>query len=81
MRYVPDLNYNLLSCSCLEYEGFECKWGQGILKICKGVLCLFKAVKKCNLYVCTAKPLTSYDHNVNLVKMDKALLWHNRLGT
>ena len=50
------------------------------MKICYGVLYLFKAVKKCNLYVCTAKPLTSYDHSVNLVKMDKTLLWHNRLG-
>ena len=54
--------------------------GHGVMKICKGVLCLFKAVKKCNLYVCTAKSLTSYDHIVNLVKIDKTLLWHNRLG-
>ena len=37
-------------------------------------------MKKCNLYVCTTKPLTSYDHSVNLVKMNKTLLRHNRLG-
>ena len=27
VRYVSDLSYNLLSCSCLESEGFEGKWG------------------------------------------------------
>ena len=81
VRYVPNLSYNLFSCTCLEYEGFEGKWGQGVMKICKGVLCLFKAVKKCNLYVYSAQSLACVNSLANVVKVDdKTMLWHNRLG-
>ena len=51
------LHYNLLSCASLEAEGLEGRWGNGMMKIFMGSLCMFKAEKKYNLYVCTAQPL------------------------
>ncbi|KAL0286258.1 UNVERIFIED_CONTAM: Retrovirus-related Pol polyprotein from transposon TNT 1-94 [Sesamum angustifolium] len=32
VRYVPDLNHNLMSCAALEEEGLEGRWGKGIMK-------------------------------------------------
>ncbi|KAK4410235.1 Retrovirus-related Pol polyprotein from transposon TNT 1-94 [Sesamum angolense] len=49
VRYVPDLNHNLISCAALEEEGLEGRWGKGIMKIMKGSLTVFKAVRKRNL--------------------------------
>ncbi|KAL0302563.1 UNVERIFIED_CONTAM: Retrovirus-related Pol polyprotein from transposon TNT 1-94 [Sesamum angustifolium] len=51
VRYVPDLNHNLMSCAALEEGGLEGRWGKGIMKIMKGSLTVFKAVRKRNLYV------------------------------
>ena len=49
------------------------------MKILKGSLCMFKAVKKNNLYVCSAKPLCDLPV-INVVKSNSTVLWHNRLG-
>ncbi|KAL0417179.1 UNVERIFIED_CONTAM: Retrovirus-related Pol polyprotein from transposon TNT 1-94 [Sesamum latifolium] len=35
VRHVPDLCHNLMSCSALEEEGLEGRWGKGIMKIMK----------------------------------------------
>ncbi|KAL0407098.1 UNVERIFIED_CONTAM: cytochrome [Sesamum latifolium] len=35
IRHVPDLCHNLMSCSALEEEGLEGRWGKGIMKIMK----------------------------------------------
>ena len=43
-------------------------------------MCLFKAKKKCGLYVCTDVPLACEKAYANVVKYDKTMLWHNRLG-
>ncbi|CAH9139773.1 unnamed protein product [Cuscuta epithymum] len=77
VRHVPDLRYNLLSCASLENEGFEGKWGKGVMKIMKGSLVIFTAEKKNNLYVCQAEPVPDYVYSVI---GDKSILWHNRLG-
>ena len=79
VKYVPSLCYNLLSCASLEAEGLEGKWGNGVMKIFKGSLCLFKADRKYNLYVCTAKPLCDVSV-AHVVKENNTILWHNRLG-
>ena len=50
------------------------------MKICKGVMCLFRTVKKCNLYVCSAQSVVSVGNSANVVKVDKTMLWDNRLG-
>ncbi|KAL0337465.1 UNVERIFIED_CONTAM: Retrovirus-related Pol polyprotein from transposon TNT 1-94 [Sesamum calycinum] len=49
VRYVPDLNHNLMSCAALEEEGLEGRWGKGIMKIMKGSLTVFKADRRRNL--------------------------------
>ena len=80
VRYVPDLCYNLMSCTALENEGMGGRWGEGCMKICKGSMCLFKANKKCGLYVCSVVPLSCEKSYANVVKNDRTMLWHNRLG-
>ncbi|KAK4386047.1 hypothetical protein Sango_2475300 [Sesamum angolense] len=55
VRHVPDLAHNLISCSALEEEGLEGKWGKGVMKIMKGSHTVFKAERKRNLYVCSVK--------------------------
>ena len=79
VKYVPSLYYNLLSCSALESEGLEGRWGNGVMKILKGSLCMFKAVRKNNLYVCTTMPLSDLSV-ANAFKLNSTVLWHNRLG-
>ncbi|KAL0294665.1 UNVERIFIED_CONTAM: hypothetical protein Sangu_2517400 [Sesamum angustifolium] len=77
VRYVPDLAHNLISCSALEEEGLEGKWGNGIMKIMKGSLTVFKAERKRNLYICTVK----YDCFAAFVlKTNNTDMWDKRLG-
>ncbi|KAL0283401.1 UNVERIFIED_CONTAM: Retrovirus-related Pol polyprotein from transposon TNT 1-94, partial [Sesamum angustifolium] len=76
VRYVPDLNHNLMSCAALEEEGLEGRWGKGIMKVMKGSLTVFKADRR-NLYVCTV------DYDIlaaSVTDFDKTSLWHKRLG-
>ena len=77
VRHVPDLCHNLLSCAALEDEGLEGKWRNGVMKILRNSLVLFKAEKKYNLYVCRAEPILDC---VNAIIDDKSVLWHNWLG-
>ncbi|KAL0375810.1 UNVERIFIED_CONTAM: putative disease resistance protein [Sesamum calycinum] len=73
VRHVPDLAQNLISCSALEEEGLEGKWGKGVMKILKGSLTVFKAERKRNLYVCSV----DYDfHAASVVHQNVSDLWH-----
>ncbi|KAK4383959.1 Retrovirus-related Pol polyprotein from transposon TNT 1-94 [Sesamum angolense] len=75
VRYVPDLNHNLMSCAALEEEGLEGRWGKGIMKVMKGSLTVFKADRRRNLYVCTV------DYDIlaaSVTDFDKTSLWHKR---
>ncbi|KAK4404587.1 Retrovirus-related Pol polyprotein from transposon TNT 1-94 [Sesamum angolense] len=77
VRHVPDLAHNLISCSALEEEGLEGKWGKGVMKIMKGSLTVFKAERKRNLYICSVK----YEcHTASVSKITSSDLWHKRLG-
>ncbi|KAL0409123.1 UNVERIFIED_CONTAM: Retrovirus-related Pol polyprotein from transposon TNT 1-94 [Sesamum radiatum] len=77
VKHVPDLAHNLISCSALEEEGLEGRWGRGIMKIMKGSLCVFKAERKKNLYICSV----SYDIiAASVTHMNTSDLWHKRLG-
>ncbi|KAL0298359.1 UNVERIFIED_CONTAM: Retrovirus-related Pol polyprotein from transposon TNT 1-94 [Sesamum radiatum] len=77
VRHVPDLAHNLISCSALEEEGLEGKWGKGVMKIMKGSLTVFKADRKRNLYICSVK----YEcHTAFVSKTTTSDLWHKRLG-
>ncbi|KAK4392785.1 Retrovirus-related Pol polyprotein from transposon TNT 1-94, partial [Sesamum angolense] len=78
VRHVPDLAQNLISCSALEEEGLERKWGKGVMKILKGSLTVFKAERKRNLYVCSV----DYDfHAASVVHQNVSDLWHKRHKT
>ncbi|KAL2251315.1 UNVERIFIED_CONTAM: Retrovirus-related Pol polyprotein from transposon TNT 1-94, partial [Sesamum indicum] len=77
VRYVPELSHNLISCAALENEGLEGRWENGIMKIMKGSLVVFKAEKKRNLYLGSV----TYDSMAASVSVhDKTFLWHKRFG-
>ncbi|KAL0444706.1 UNVERIFIED_CONTAM: Retrovirus-related Pol polyprotein from transposon TNT 1-94 [Sesamum latifolium] len=77
VKHVPDLAHNLMSCSALEEEGLEGRWGKGIMKIMKGSLNVFKAERKKNLYIC----YVTYDIlAASVTHINKSDLWHKRLG-
>ncbi|KAL0316746.1 UNVERIFIED_CONTAM: Retrovirus-related Pol polyprotein from transposon TNT 1-94 [Sesamum radiatum] len=77
VKYVPDLNHNLIPCAVLEEEGLEGRWGKGIMEIMKGFLTVFKADRKRNMYVCSV----NYDIlAASVTDYDKTSLWHKRLG-
>ncbi|KAL0361624.1 UNVERIFIED_CONTAM: Retrovirus-related Pol polyprotein from transposon TNT 1-94 [Sesamum radiatum] len=77
VKHVPDLAHNLMSCSALEEEGLEGRWGKGIMKIMKGSLNVFKAKRKKNLYICSV----TYDIvAASVTHMNTSDLWHKRLG-
>ncbi|KAL0458873.1 UNVERIFIED_CONTAM: Retrovirus-related Pol polyprotein from transposon TNT 1-94 [Sesamum latifolium] len=74
VKHVPDLAHNLMSCSALEEEGLEGRWGKGIMK---GSLNVFTAERKKNLYICSV----TYDIIVaSVTHMNTSDLWHKRLG-
>ncbi|KAL2251628.1 UNVERIFIED_CONTAM: Retrovirus-related Pol polyprotein from transposon TNT 1-94 [Sesamum indicum] len=77
VRYVPDLSHNLISCSALEEDRLEGRWGKGIMKIMKGSLVVFKAERKRNLYICIA---TYENIAASVFENNKTTLWHKRLG-
>ncbi|KAL0458605.1 UNVERIFIED_CONTAM: Retrovirus-related Pol polyprotein from transposon TNT 1-94 [Sesamum latifolium] len=66
-----------MSCSALEEEGLEGRWGKGIMKIMKGSLNVFKAERKKNLYICSV----TYDIvAASVTHMNTSEIWHKRLG-
>ncbi|KAL0322223.1 UNVERIFIED_CONTAM: Retrovirus-related Pol polyprotein from transposon TNT 1-94 [Sesamum calycinum] len=75
VRYVPDLNHNLMSCAALEEEDLEGRWGKDIMKIMKGSLTVFKADRRRNLYVCS---VDYYILAASVTDSDKTSLWHKR---
>ncbi|KAK6153634.1 hypothetical protein DH2020_013273 [Rehmannia glutinosa] len=48
VRHVPDLCNNLISCAALENDELEGRFGNGVMKILKGSLVIFKVVKRNN---------------------------------
>ncbi|KAL0367226.1 UNVERIFIED_CONTAM: Retrovirus-related Pol polyprotein from transposon TNT 1-94 [Sesamum radiatum] len=77
VKHVPDLAHNLMSCSALEEEGLEGRWGKGIMNIMKGSLNVFKAERKKNLYICSV----TYDIiAASVTHMNTSDLWPKRLG-
>ncbi|KAL0321780.1 UNVERIFIED_CONTAM: Retrovirus-related Pol polyprotein from transposon TNT 1-94 [Sesamum calycinum] len=77
VRHVPDLAHNLISCSALEEEGLEGKWGKGVMEIMRDLLLFLKAERKRNLYICSVK----YEcHTASVSKTTTSDLWHKRLG-
>lgn len=65
VRHVPDLTFNLMSCSALEEEGLVGRWGNGVMKIMKGFMLVFKAEKRNNLYICSAE-CVSYANSASI---------------
>ncbi|XP_057797809.1 receptor-like protein 19 [Salvia miltiorrhiza] len=75
VRYVPDLCFNLLSCSALESDGLEGRWGKGQMEIVRGSLIVFTAEKCDNMYVCLADPVTVVSNCVDDTQVEKDLDW------
>ncbi|KAF5932870.1 hypothetical protein HYC85_029041 [Camellia sinensis] len=78
VRHVPDIRLNLISTGKLDDEGFNNKFGNGILKLTKGSLVVAKCKKTHTLYSMQGKICKSV---VNALEDDTSTeLWHKRLG-
>ncbi|KAK4382378.1 hypothetical protein Sango_2878100 [Sesamum angolense] len=76
VRHVPDLAHNLISVLPSRKRGLK-EMGEGVMKIMKGSLTVFKAERKRNLYTCSVK----YEcHTASVSKTTTSDLWHKRLG-
>lgn len=54
VKYIPDLNRNLISMGNLDDIGLQSWIGDGSLKIIKGTLIIFKGTKRNDIYVTRA---------------------------
>lgn len=80
VRYIPDLNRNLISMGNLDDIGLQGRIGNGFLKIIKGSLVLFKGTKMNGIYVTRASVVQSHIAESSSVEIDATLKWHNRLA-
>ena len=79
VRYVPQLNKNLISVKVLEAHGLRGTLGEGVLKMSNGSLVVLKGIRY-NLYylkdIAVTESLTASEH----LKDDSIMFWQTRLG-
>ncbi|KAJ9544694.1 hypothetical protein OSB04_024401 [Centaurea solstitialis] len=83
VRYVPELQRNLISLSTLDRNGYEFIGKNGVVRVKRGALLMMKALRKtANLYILQGQTVTG-DVAVASKKFsdgDLTKLWHLRLG-
>ncbi|KAG7554626.1 GAG-pre-integrase domain [Arabidopsis suecica] len=79
VRYIPDMDRNLLSMGTLEEQGCSFESSNGVLKIKEGNRTLFVGSRHEKLYLLQGKPENGHLLNVER-KNDDTVLWHRRLG-
>ena len=79
VRYIPEMDRNLLSLGTFEKSGYSFKLENGTLSIIAGDSVLL-TVRRCyTLYLLQWRPVT--EESLSVVKrQDDTILWHRRLG-
>lgn len=80
VRYVPKLKKNLISMGELDDLGMCGRIGDGLMKVIKGSLVIFKGVKKNGIYVVKAETVLENNATVSNTESDSTLKWHKRLA-
>ena len=80
MRYILDLKRNLISLGTFNVKGHIIKAENGILKVMRGSMIVFKRFRENGLYVLDGKMVVG-SSSVASRKVEKSrMLWPRRLG-
>ncbi|KAL2487396.1 Uncharacterized protein Adt_32152 [Abeliophyllum distichum] len=80
VRYIPHMGRNLISAGELEKIGFVGVLGNGMLKMTKGALRAFKAVRRNGIYIVRAEVVDGLNSTIASIDTDHTQKWHNRLA-
>ena len=80
VRYVPDLNRNLISLGLIDQNGFSIKLEYGILLIMKGSKIVMKGSKRNEVYVLDGEAITRMTDVIVGTGGESTRLSHLRLG-
>ena len=78
-RLVPKLRRNLISLGMSDSEGYSYKYENGLLRVMRGAMVVFKGSLIQGLYILQGKVVTGSTATVSK-DMDQIDLWHKRLG-
>lgn len=79
IRFVLDLNRNLILMGNLDYMKLQVKLGNGILKIFSGSFAIFKCIKRNGIFVTKHKAIINHTVKASTVEIDATLKLLNRL--
>jgi len=57
VRYVPSMSKNLISVGALKVEDLRGTLGEGVLKMCSGLMVVLKKIRRNNLYYLKGSPV------------------------
>ena len=80
MRYVPQLQKNLISVGALEAHGLRGILGEGVLKMSSGSLVVLNGIRCNNLYYMNDSVVFENFAALEHLKDGTTRLWHMRLG-
>jgi len=79
VKYIPDMDRNLLSMGTLEEHGYSFESKNGVLVVKEGTRTLLIGNRHEKLYLLQGKPEVSHSMTVER-RNDDTVLWHRRLG-
>jgi hypothetical protein len=80
VRYVSELRRNLISLSALDDLRLKSNTENGVMKIINGSLVIAKGYKRNGIFFLDGSTATAHASVVCEKQLDKAKLWHQRLG-
>ena len=81
VRYMPELNKNLIFSGTLDAKGCGYTGQGGVVKVSRGALVIMKAIRQGNLYMLIGETVQSgASHATMEANTDDTKLWHMRLG-
>lgn len=80
VRYVPELNRNLISMGNFDDIGLQSKIGDGFLKVIKCSLVILKGIKRNEIYLVKANTVGNDIAESSSAKLDATLKWRKRQG-
>jgi len=80
VRYVPQLQKNLILFGALEVQGLRGTLGESVLKMSSDSLVVLKDIRRNNLYYLKDSSVTKNLAALEHLKDDSTRLWHIRFG-
>uniref|UniRef100_A0A803NN06 GAG-pre-integrase domain-containing protein n=1 Tax=Cannabis sativa TaxID=3483 RepID=A0A803NN06_CANSA len=83
VRYIPDLNKNIISLGVLDFDGYKITLEDGNLKVVRGTFVAMKGAQKANLYFLDGSTVTgraTVSSGSEEKTSNSSCLWHMHLG-